>query len=415
MLREAVILAGGFGTRLSHVLGNVPKPMAPVYGKPFICYILDKLIEHGITHVVLATGHLHEQIESYFANGYRGLTITISNETTPLFTGGAILQAAQYITGDHFIAINGDTLFDADLTQLSRFHLDHNADLSIVLRRVEDTSRYGSVVVGKDNTIVAFREKQQSQGAGLINGGIYAISKSWLLSLNMPKQFSFEKEILERDKGHSTRNKGQSTMYGVTSDGYFIDIGIPDDYYRACREFADLFPKDEFLFLDRDGVLNRHIVGDYVRDWSMWQWMPGVLETLPELSKRFKRIFIVSNQQGVAKGLMTQADLDAIHTNMLRDIEAAGGHIDHVYTCTDLQDSGSLNRKPAIGMALQAKRDFPEVDFTRSIMIGDSVSDMLFARNAQMRAVYLTKNNPIPDEVRDITDLIAEGIPSLRF
>ena len=147
----------------------------------------------------------------------------------------------------------------------------------------------------------------------------------------------------------------------------------------------------------------------------MWQWMPGVLETLPELSKRFKRIFIVSNQQGVAKGLMTQADLDAIHTNMLRDIEAAGGHIDRVYTCTDLQDSGSLNRKPAIGMALQAKHDFPEVDFTRSVMVGDSVSDMLFARNAQMRAVYLTKNNPIPAEVRDVTDLIAECVPSLRF
>ena len=204
MVKEAIILAGGFGTRLSHVLGNVPKPMAPVYGRPFICYILDKLIDHGITHVVLATGHLHEQIESYFANGYRGLTITISNETTPLFTGGAILQAAQYITGDHFIAINGDTLFDADLTQLSRFHLDHNADLSIVLRRVEDTSRYGSVVVGEDNAVIAFREKQQSQGAGLINGGIYAISKKWLLSLNMPQQFSFEKDILERDKVQCT-------------------------------------------------------------------------------------------------------------------------------------------------------------------------------------------------------------------
>lgn len=362
--------------------------MAPVAGRPFLCYVLDKLIDNGIQSVVLATGHLHEQIESYFARGYRNLELRFSNEETPLFTGGAILKATQLVDDEHFIVINGDTLFDADLNQLADFHISHNANLTVVLRRVSDTARYGSVLTDKDGRITAFCEKQNSQGEGLINGGIYAINKSWLRAKNMQEKFSFEKEVMEPSAG----NDG---FYGISSDGYFIDIGIPEDYYRANREFIDIFPKDEFLFLDRDGVLNKHLPGDYVRRWDMWQWIPGALEALAVLSKRYKRIFIVTNQQGVGKGLMSQADLDDIHAHMVRDIESAGGHIDRIYVCTDLQDSGSHNRKPAIGMALQAQHDFPEVELTRSTMIGDSASDMLFARNAQMREVLLANQQTL--------------------
>ncbi|MBR0296144.1 MAG: HAD-IIIA family hydrolase [Paludibacteraceae bacterium] len=206
---------------------------------------------------------------------------------------------------------------------------------------------------------------------------------------------------------------GQNGFYGVTSDEYFIDIGIPEDYYRAQREFVNLFPADEFLFLDRDGVLNTHILGDYVRNWNMWEWIDGVLPKMAELAKRYKRIFLVSNQQGVGKGRMTQADLDDIHRRMMADITAAGGRIDRIYTCTELESSNSPMRKPEIGMALQAQQDFPEVDFSRAVMVGDNVTDMLFARNAQLRAVYITKNNPVPDSVRDITDLTIECLPAL--
>ena len=107
---------------------------------------------------------------------------------------------------------------------------------------------------------------------------------------------------------------------------------------------------------------------------------------------------------------MSATDLDTIHRHMLADIEAAGGRIDGIYTCTDLESAHSPNRKPEIGMALQAQRDFPEVDFSRSVMVGDNITDMQFARNAQMRAVYITKNNPVPDSVRDITDLFVSDL-----
>ena len=377
MFKEAVILAGGFGTRLSHVVSDVPKPMAPVYGRPFLCYLLDRLADAGIQRVVLATGYMHEVIETYFGTGYQGLEIIYSNEDQPLFTGGAIRQAAEKIQSEDFVVLNGDTLFDIDFQQLYDFHTSHDAHLSIALRRVEDTGRYGAVTCENDR-IVAFHEKTDSQGAGDINGGIYAINRAWLLNQDLPTKFSFEKELMQP-------LAGDPHFYGLSFNDYFIDIGVPEDYFRAQQEFKTLFPQDEFLFLDRDGILNKHLPGDYVRNWSMWEWLPGILEAMPVLAKRFKRIFIVTNQQGVGKGLMTEADLEDVHRHMLADIEAAGGRIDRVYVCTALESEKSPNRKPEIGMALQAQRDFPEVDFHRSVMVGDSKSDELFAQRSRMR------------------------------
>ncbi len=353
--------------------------MAPVYGKPFLTYLIDRLVEAGVSRVILATGYKHECIESYFGTQYRGVEIVYSNEDTPLFTGGAILQAAAKIQSDEFVVLNGDTLFDIDLQKLYDFHTQRHANLSIALRQVTDTSRYGSVTCVNDN-IIAFHEKTESTGAGDINGGIYAINHAWLMSLSLPTKFSFEKELMQP-------LAGDPHFYGLRFKDYFIDIGVPEDYYRAQEEFPSLFPQDQFLFLDRDGILNKHLPGDYVRNWSMWEWLPGVLDSMPKLAQRYQRIFIVTNQQGVGKGLMTQADLDDVHRHMLSDIENAGGRIDRVYVCTDLESSHSPNRKPEIGMALQAQRDFPEVDFHRSVMVGDSKSDELFAQRSGMRFV----------------------------
>ena len=390
---------------MSHVVSNVPKPMAPVYGKPFLSYVLDRLIEAGIRRIVLATGYKHEFIEAWFGAHYREAEIIYSNEDTPLFTGGAIRQAASKLESEHFVVLNGDTLFDIDFQQLYDFHLAHEANLTVALRRVDDTGRYGSVDCD-NGQILAFREKTESKGAGDINGGIYAIRRDWLMGLDLPAKFSFEKELMQP-------LAGKQGFYGLSFSDYFIDIGVPEDYWRAQKEFGALFEPDEFLFLDRDGVLNQQIVGDYVRNWSQWKWLPGVLPSMAELAKRFKRIFLISNQQGVGKGVMSAGDLEDVHRRMMADIEAAGGRLDAIYTCTDLESAHSPNRKPEIGMAMQAKREFPEVVFHRSVMIGDNVTDMLFAQKAHMRAAYITKNNPVPQAVQDITDLCFRDLSSL--
>ena len=231
--REAIILAGGFGTRLSHIVSDVPKPMAPVCGRPFLCYILDRLARHHFTHIVLSTGHMHEKIEDYFGNEYNGIKISYACETTPLGTGGGMLFALQKCTTENIVVLNGDTLFDIDFEALLQFHNQQHPDLTMVLRHVENVSRYGEVCIDHEQRVVSFREKEASNGAGFINGGIYVVNKKLFDGFQQGQRFSFETDILQ------SRYK-QQVFKAYASNTYFIDIGIPEDYARAQTLLADL-------------------------------------------------------------------------------------------------------------------------------------------------------------------------------
>ena len=144
------------------------------------------------------------------------------------------------------------------------------------------------------------------------------------------------------------------------------------------------------LFLDRDGVINRRLPGEYVKKWEEFEWLPGGLEAIVGLAQKFGRVFVVTNQQGIGKGLMTEEMLARIHASLLEEVAAAGGRIDAVYHCPDLSSHKPNCRKPAPAMALQAKREFPEVDFRRSVMVGDSVSDMQFGQALGMFTVLVS-------------------------
>lgn len=231
--KEAIILAGGFGTRLQDVVNDVPKPMAPVNGRPFLTYVLDYLIEYKYNRVVLSVGYLHEKIEEYFGTQYKSLEIDYAVETEPLGTGGGIWFAMSKCHSDNVLVVNGDTLFKVDLSAFERFFTEKQSPLSIVLREVEDVSRYGSVMIGDNNLIVMFSEKESSEGSGLINGGVYLINRSLFDKYPQPKKFSFEKDLM-------MKFYTKELFYGMPSDGYFIDIGIPKDYARAQQELPVL-------------------------------------------------------------------------------------------------------------------------------------------------------------------------------
>jgi D-glycero-alpha-D-manno-heptose 1-phosphate guanylyltransferase len=229
--KEAIILAGGLGTRLQGVVKDLPKPMAPVNGRPFLTYILDYLIEYHYTRVVLSVGYLHEKIEEFFGTQYKSLEIDYAVETEPLGTGGGILFAFSKCVTDNVLVINGDTMFKVDLDEFEHFHQEKSSLLSIVLREVEDVARYGSVVIGGNGLITLFSEKLASIGRGFINGGIYLIDRKLFDKYPQPQKFSFEKDLM-------TKYYTQEMFYGMPSDGYFIDIGIPEDYARAQRELV---------------------------------------------------------------------------------------------------------------------------------------------------------------------------------
>ena len=151
------------------------------------------------------------------------------------------------------------------------------------------------------------------------------------------------------------------------------------------------------LFLDRDGVINTDVIDDYIKSWDEFVFTEGCIEALNYLASQFQRIIVVSNQRGVGRGLMTQQTLDLITENMLLKIEESGGRIDKAYYCTSL-DNADINRKPNRGMALQAQADFPEIDFNKSIMVGNMASDMWFGRNIGAFTVYIpTRSDGIPD------------------
>lgn len=156
------------------------------------------------------------------------------------------------------------------------------------------------------------------------------------------------------------------------------------------------FNRNWTLFLDRDGVINERLVGDYVKIPEEFSFIAGVPEAIAEFTKLFGRIIIVTNQQGIGKGLMTEQDLELIHNNMMKGIEAAGGRIDRIYHCPALEKDNSLLRKPNTGMALQAQKDFPEIDFKKSIMAGDSLHDMEFGRRLGMLCVLISEATDMP-------------------
>ena len=224
MQKECIILAGGLGTRLKSISGDTPKPLVTVANRPFIFHILDRLIDEGFQHLILATSYLSNMVESTLGHNYRGVKISYSIEAEPLGTGGAIAQALSVASSENVLVVNGDTYVDISLDAFYKKHIASNKDVTLALINVPDTTRYGRVKMN-DDTIESFLEKGES-GPGCINGGVYWIKRTALSGF--PVKFSFEELYLRMNI---------SMLGGFKCDGYFIDIGIPEDYYRACEHF----------------------------------------------------------------------------------------------------------------------------------------------------------------------------------
>jgi D-glycero-alpha-D-manno-heptose 1-phosphate guanylyltransferase len=227
---QAIILAGGFGTRLRSVLADVPKPMAPLHGKPFLAYLLDYLQSQGVRHVVLSVHYLREQIEAYFKHAYGDITIQYAVEDKPLGTGGAIINSLPLIDPSRpFFVLNGDTFLKMDYRTMLVLHHQQGGMISMALRRLSDCSRYGVVMTEQDQ-VTSFIE-QGGGYPGLINAGVYLFNANLLRSRQFPEKFSFERDFLFPEVAII-----KPQAYVV--DDYFIDIGVPEDYERAMKDFT---------------------------------------------------------------------------------------------------------------------------------------------------------------------------------
>ena len=227
---DAIVLAGGRGTRLRSVVADRPKPLAEVAGRPFLYWLLRMLAGYGVRRVVLSAGHLADQIEDFATAAQRDfpvLELQVARERKPLGTGGALRFALDRVRGPGVLLLNGDSFCAADLGALLRFSDERRAAAALVLTRVDDTSRFGAVELGLHEEIVGFREKSGASGAGLINAGVYWIRTEIASEIPSKRMVSLERDLFPRWVGRA--------LYGFESGGPFVDIGTPESYAASMK------------------------------------------------------------------------------------------------------------------------------------------------------------------------------------
>ncbi len=381
VVRQCAVLVGGLGTRLGQIVADVPKPMLPVDGRPFLSWLLQDISRFGIDEVLLLTGHLSDVVEraipDLVAGLPRAMQIDVCREPVRAGTGGALHHAADRLH-DRFLLLNGDSFLDCVLGPALAAPWEAGEQGRLMLRQVPDASRYGVVALDGDR-ITAFQARpnpDQAAGGGVINGGVYVLDRR-IVDRAGP-QCSLEQDVLPA-------LASEGGLQGTLQDGWFIDIGIPDDLARAQSELPRRLARPA-LFLDRDGVCN--VDHGWVGTRERFEWVPGAKRAIAAATRLGFHVFVVTNQSGIARGHYTEADLHALHRWMLDEVLAAGGTIDDFRFCpyhpeAPLEAYRRVSdwRKPGPGMIVDLMRAW-RLDPARCIMVGDQPTDMQAAAAA---------------------------------
>jgi D-glycero-D-manno-heptose 1,7-bisphosphate phosphatase len=381
MLGQAVILAGGRGTRLGELTRSTPKPLLQVGGRPLLDYVVWNLKRHGVRRLLLSVGYLAEQFQSWYRDGSgHGVEVEYAVELEPLGTGGALLAALPRLDR-RFLALNGDTLFDVNYPDLDKLCHERDALAGLALRQVADTDRYGGVELDALDRVKRFREKSAA-GPGLVNGGVYVLSRPAL------DRFTKSPCSLENDVFPALAADGK--LVGKACQGYFLDMGLPESY-REAQERVPQWRRKPAAFLDRDGVLNEE--RNYVYRPQEFAWMPEAPEAVRWLNEAGYLVVVVTNQSGIARGYYGEDDFLRFTDWIQEQLQAQGAHIDATYYCPHHPTEGQGPyrrpcecRKPGPALLRQALAEW-EIDLAGSFAVGDKESDLEAARAAGVAAV----------------------------
>jgi histidinol-phosphate phosphatase family protein len=352
----AFVLAGGFGSRLRAAIPDRQKVVAPVGGRPVLTRILDQLAGAGVRRAVLGVGYLADQVRDLLGRSYDGMELVYSEEPEPLGTAGALRHARGLLDGDPVLVLNGDSYVEANLAAFLAWHRARRATASLMLARVPDPGRYGTVEADPSGRVTAFREKAAGAtgpaAAAWVNAGVYLLGRPVIDALPARVPISFERDVFPTlvDAGLSAYRGG----------GRFIDIGTPESYTEAQAFFSPAPRVEEasrpatrpFVLLDRDGTLieERH----YLSDPGGVVLLPGVVDGLRALRAEGFALVVATNQAGVGRGLFSEEQVAAVHARLSELLAAQGARLDGIFYCPHHPDAGCDCRKPATGLARQA-------------------------------------------------------------
>ena len=390
LVKQAVILAGGRGTRLGTLTDNLPKPMIPINRKPFLEYLLDLLKENGIEEVILLLGYLPEKIKKYFGNGSKfGINIKYSIGDVSFETGKRI-KNAEGLLDDNFLLMYCDNYWPLNLKKLVKYHDEHNVLTTATIYTNKDNFTKSNMKVDNQGYVILYDKSRKEKNLSGVDIGFFIINKEvlkWMPNTN----FSFEKEILPK-------LIKEKQIAGYLTDHKYYSIG-KIERLPITEQFLKL---KKVIFLDRDGVINKKPPkADYIKNWNEFKFLPGAIEALKILTQNGYEIYIISNQAGIARGMMTEDDLKEIHEKMKKELGNHEAKVSGIYYCPHGWDEGCECRKPKPGMFFQAAREH-YLDLTKIIFIGDDERDVEAGEAAGVKTILVTPNKSFLGIVKEL-------------
>ena len=398
-VNQAVILCGGLGSRLGSLTAATPKPLLPVDGRPFLEILIEEIARQGIGRILLLAAFASDQVRAFAAAlpaklGF-DISVDIAIEPDRAGTGGAIWHARDRLD-ELFYLFNGDSWFDVPLAELARALPADPAVIGVLaLRRLPEAGRYGVVTLSGDRIDQFAAKAEAGSGPVLVNAGVYLFRRDLVDALS---------PLCSLEQDGLAVLAGQGRLAGLPADGYFLDIGIPDDYARAQTEIP-AHRRRPALFLDRDGVIN--LDHGHVGSVDRFEWVAGAREAILRANRLGYYVFVVTNQAGIAKGYYTEADYRVVKDHVRAGLAEIGAHLDderfcpfHVDAAVEAYRRDSDWRKPAPGMLLDLLRRWP-VDTAHSLLVGDRDSDLAAAAAAGI-AGHLFDGGNLDDFVKPL-------------
>jgi histidinol-phosphate phosphatase family protein len=401
-MKQAVILAGGMGTRLKARLGDLPKPMIPIGGKPLLEHQIELARRHGFEDILILACYRADLIERHFGDGSQwGVRVCVVAERAPLGTAGAVLDCRDLLA-ERFLVMYGDTMINVDLERIWQADIRSEADATLLLHPNDHPLDSDLVEIDGESRIVAFHNRPHPPGRwfqNLVNAGLYVLHKSALRPAAQGSGLlDFGQHLFP------AMLRAGAKLYGYNSPEYIKDIGTPERYDKISAEFeagvvarSSLATPQRAVFLDRDGTLVREVDG--LTAPEQLELLPEAAGALRELNHHGLRAVLATNQPVVAKGFCTEADMGLIHNKLETLLGREHAFLDRIYWCPHHPQRGFAGeradlkikcecRKPKAGMILQAARDL-NLRLSDCWLIGDSTTDLETARHAGLKSILV--------------------------